>query len=160
MIVFDASTLILLSKIDLLQSVLYKYEGIIPETVKKEVEYKEGMDTRAITQHIEEGRLNLESDPDKKEISKICKDFPLGKGEAAALIIAKQNNYMIATDDGLAIKVCKIFNVRFITAIHFLVEADLKKDIAMTKLELLKKYGRYAARIIEDAEKRIMKGSI
>jgi len=158
LIVFDASTLILLSKIDLLKSVLYKYEGIIPETVKKEVEYKEGMDTRAIMQHLKEGRLKLEADPDKKEISNICKDFPLGKGEAATLIIAKKNNYMMATDDGLAIKVCKIFNVRFITAIHFLVEADLKKDIAIVKLEMLKKYGRYSTRIIEDTEKRIMKG--
>jgi predicted nucleic acid-binding protein len=158
LIIFDASTLILLSKIHLLQSVLDKYEGTIPETVKKEVEYKEGMDTRAIIQHIKESRLNLNADPEQKEINKICKDFPLGKGEAAALIIAKQNNYMVATDDGLAIKVCKIFNVRFITAIHFLIEAGLKKDIAMAKLELLKKYGRYSARIIEDAEKRIMKG--
>lgn len=158
MIILDASTLILLSKIDLLKPVLYKYEGIIPETVKKEVEYKEGMDTRAIIQLVKEGRLNLKADPDKKEINKICKDFPLGKGEAAALIIAKQNNYMMATDDGLAIKVCKIFNVRFITAIHFLIEADLKKDIAMVKLEMLKKYGRYSTRIIKDTEKRIMKG--
>jgi len=158
LIIFDASTLILLSKIDLLQLVLDKYEGTIPETVKKEVEYKEGMDTKAIIQYIREGRLNLKADPVKKETNKICKDFPLGRGEAAALIIAKQNNYVLATDDGLAIKVCKIFNIRFITAIHLLIEAGLKKEIAMTKLELLKKNGRYSAKIIEDAEKRIMKG--
>jgi len=158
LIIFDASTLILLSKIDLLESVLYKYKGIIPDSVKKEVEYKKGMDTRAIIQHLKEGRLNLKADPDKKEMTKLCKDFPLGKGESTALIIAKQNNYMMATDDGLAIRVCKIFNVRFITAIHFLVEADLEKDIAILKLEMLNKYGRYSARIIEDTEKRIMKG--
>jgi len=28
----------------------------------------------------------------------------------------------------------------------------------MTKIELLNKYGRYSVRIIEDAEKRIMRG--
>ena len=158
MIIFDASTLILLSKIDLIQSVLDQYKGAIPETVKKEIEYKDGMDTRAITQHIKEGNLDLKADPDRKGVDKLCKDFPLGKGEAAAFIIAKQNNWVLATDDGLAIKVCKIFTIRFITAIHFLIGADLKQDIALAKLELLKKHGRYSSRIIEDAEKRIMKG--
>ena len=158
MIVFDASTLILLSKIDLLQTVLGKYEGIIPETVKKEVEFKEGMDTKAIMQQIRDGRLELKEDPDINKIDKICQDFPLGKGEAAAFTIARQNNWELATDDGLAIKVCRIFDIRFITAIHFLIGAGLKEDIAMAKLELLNKYGRYGARIIEDAEKRIMKG--
>ena len=158
MIVFDASTLILLSKVDLLQKVLEKYEGTIPETVKKEVEFKEGMDTKAIVQQIRDGRLGLKEDPDIKEVDKICKDFPLGKGEAAAFTVARLNNWALATDDGLAIKVCKIFDIRFITAIHFLVGAGLKEDIAMTKLELLNKYGRYSTRIIEDAEKRIMRG--
>jgi predicted nucleic acid-binding protein len=158
LVIFDASTLILLSKIDLLQAVLEKYEGTIPETVKKEVEFKEGMDTRSIIQQVRDERLELKEDPDIKEIDKICQDFPLGKGEAAAFIIARQNNWALATDDGLAIKVCKIFDIRFITAIHFLIGAGLKEDIAMTKLELLNKYGRYSTRIIEDAEKRIMKG--
>jgi len=158
LVIFDASTLILLSKIDLLQTVFEKYDGIIPETVKKEVEFKEGMDTKAILQQIRDGRLEIKEHPDTKEINKICQDFPLGKGEAAAFIIARQNNCALATDDGLAIKVCKIFGIRFITAIHFLIGADLKEDIAMTKLELLNKYGRYSTRIIEDAEKRIMKG--
>ena len=158
MVIFDASTLILLSKIDLLQTVLEKYEGIIPETVKKEVGFKEGMDTKAIIQQINRGRLELKEDPESKEVDKIYQDFPLGKGEATAFTIARQNNWALASDDGLAIKVCKIFDIRFITAIHFLIGTGLKGDIAMTKLELLTKYGRYSARIIEDAQKRIMKG--
>jgi predicted nucleic acid-binding protein len=158
LVIFDASTLILLSKIDLIQSVLNKYEGAIPETVKKEVEHKDGIDTRAIAQQLRQGRLDLKKDPESRETDKICQDFPLGKGEAAAFTIARQNNWVLATDDGLAIKVCKIFNIRFITAIHFLIEAGLKQDIALTKLELLIKYGRYSAKIIEDAEKKIMKG--
>jgi len=66
LIIFDASTLILLSKIDLLQTVFDKYKGAIPETVKKEVEYKDGIDTRAIMQQTKEGRLDLKKDPDSK----------------------------------------------------------------------------------------------
>ncbi len=92
----------------MLQTILEKYEGSIPETIKKEVEFKEGMDTKAIMQHIRNSRLELKEDPDIKEVDKICKDFPLGKGEAAAFTFARQNNWALATDDGLAIKVCKI----------------------------------------------------
>ena len=158
MIIFDASTLILLAKIDLLQMVLNKYEGVIPEIVKKEVEYKEALDTKVIIQQIKEGRLIVNKDPDKNKMKKICKDFPLGRGEAAALIFANERESVLATDDGLAIKVCKIFNIKFITAIHFLIGTDLDKIRAKAKLDLLKKYGRYSARIIKDAEKRIMKG--
>jgi hypothetical protein len=54
--------------------------------------------------------------------------------------------------------VCKIFGIRFITAIHFLIDSGLGKDIILAKLDKLKYYGRYSAKIIEDAERRIMKG--
>lgn len=158
MIIFNASTLILLAKIDLLRMVLNKYKGVIPEIVKKEIEYKEALDTKVIIQQIKEERLIVNKDPDKNKMKKICKDFPLGRGEAAALIFANERESVLATDDGLAIKVCKIFNIKFITAIHFLIETDLDKTRANAKLDLLKKYGRYSARIIKDAEKRIMKG--
>jgi hypothetical protein len=38
------------------------------------------------------------------------------------------------------------------------MRVGIKKDIAMSKLEMLKKHGRYSTIIIEDTEKRIMKG--
>lgn len=158
MIVFDASTLILLAKIGILQLVLSRYDGVIPETVKKEVIYKNEIDTELIVQQIKNGNLIIEKDPNKDEIKQFLKDFPLGSGEVAALIIAKVKDAVLATDDGLAIKVCKIFGVKFATAIHFLIEADLDKLLAMAKLKLLKKYGRYSSDIMKDAEERIKKG--
>jgi predicted nucleic acid-binding protein len=156
LVIFDASTLILLAKIDLLQMVLNKYKGVIPEIVKEEVEYKEAIDTKVIIKQINDGRLIVNKNPDKNKIRKICKDFPLGKGEAAALVIANEKNDVLATDDGLAIKICKIFNVKFVTAIHFLIESGLDKSRALAKLDLLKKYGRYSIKITGDAEKRII----
>ena len=158
MIVFDASTLILLAKIDILQLVLHKYSGVIPEFVKEEIIYKNAMDTELIVQQIKDGNLAVDKNPGKDKMKHILKDFPLGRGEVAALIIAKEKDSVLATDDGLAIKVCKIFGVKFITAIHFLIEAGLDKSLAMAKLKLLKKYGRYSADIIKDAEERIRKG--
>jgi predicted nucleic acid-binding protein len=158
LIVFDASTLILLAKISILQLVLSKYGGVMPESVKEEIIYKKAMDTELIVQQIKDGNLALEKNPSKDKINRILKDFPLGRGEATAIIIAKEKGRVLATDDGLAIKVCKIFGVKFTTAIHFLVEAGLDKSIAGAKLKMLKKYGRYSADIIKDAEERIMKG--
>ncbi|MBM3707791.1 MAG: hypothetical protein FJW61_01830 [Actinobacteria bacterium] len=159
MIVFDASTLILLAKIGILKMVLSKYHGIIPESVKAEVTFKKEMDAELIIQQIKNKHLVVEINPDKDKIKKILKDFPLGSGEAAALIIANEKGILFATDDGLAIKVCKIFGIKFVTAIHFLIEAGLKKSLAMAKLKLLQKYGRYSAEIIKNAGERIMKGN-
>lgn len=158
MIVFDSSTLILLAKIDILQLVLNQYIGVIPEMVKEEVLYKETMDTKLIAQQIREGKLRLNKNLDKKKIKLICKDFSLAKGEAAALIIAMEGKYMFATDDGLAIKVCKMFNIKFAAAIHFLIGAGLDKRLALAKLDLLKKYGRYSIDILKDAKERIIGG--
>ncbi len=86
MIIFDSSTLILLAKVDILQLVLKQYIGVIPEIVKKEVLFKETMDSKVIKQFIGEGRIKLNKNPNKNVIEKVCKDFPLGKGEAAALV--------------------------------------------------------------------------
>lgn len=158
LIVFDTSTLILLAKIDILQLVLNQYSGIIPEIVKGEVIYKNEMDTKLIIQQIKDGNLAVEKNPSKDKMKHILKDFPLGRGEVAALIIAKEKDIVLATDDGLAIKVCKIFGVKFATAIHFLIGEGLDKSLTMAKLKLLKKYGRYSADIIKDAEERIRKG--
>ena len=156
MVVFDASTLILLAKIDILQLVLNQYTGVIPVIVKEEILYKEAIDTKLIIQQIKEGNLIVNKNPDKDKIKLILKDFPLGRGETAALIIAMGEDRVLATDDGMAIKVCKILNVKFVTAVHFLIEAGLDKSLALAKLQLLQKYGRYGAEIIKDAEKRII----
>jgi hypothetical protein len=55
LIIFDASTLILLEKIGLLQPVLNRFKRAVPEIIKKEVEYKDVMDIKVITQQIMKG---------------------------------------------------------------------------------------------------------
>lgn len=66
---------------------------------------------------------------------------------------------LIATDDSLAIKAAKIFNVSFLTAIHFLVQlrtqGKIDSEESLIKLKLLSHYGRYQAFIIQDAERRL-----
>ena len=50
-------------------------------------------------------------------------------------------------------------NVRFITAIHFVIEAKeigiINKEIALEKMKRLARFGRYRAEIVENAIKRI-----
>lgn len=75
------------------------------------------MDTKIIVQQIKNGNIIVEKNPVKDTMQKILNDFPLGRGEVAALIIAKERNLLLATDDGLAIKVCKIFGIKFATSI-------------------------------------------
>ncbi len=136
MIVFDTSTLILLAKIDILPLVLKRYKGIIPQEVKKAL-HKDTIDAKLISQQIKDGKLILSKNPDTKKVKLIYKEFTLGKGEAAALMVAKEENRLFAVDDGLAIKVCKIFNIKLVTAIHFLIGAGLDKKLTMAKLDLL-----------------------
>jgi predicted nucleic acid-binding protein len=159
MIIFDTSTLILLAKIQLLRQTLERFKIQIPKIVEEEAVRKDTMDAKLIRQLINEGKLIVRQNPPEKELHSIIKDFPIDTAEVAALLIAKKINATLATDDGVTIKVCKILNVRFITAIHVVIKAKedrmINKEIALAKLEMLAKYGRYSVEIIENAIRRI-----
>jgi len=158
MIIFDASTLILLAKIDILKTTLSQHKGAMTECVKEEINHKNDFDTKQINEQIIKSRILVFKNPQQQKINKILNDFPLGKGEASTLILAKENEAVIATDDGLAIKVSKILEVKFVTAIHFLIGLNLDKPVSLAKLELLQEYGRYSIKIINDAKERINRG--
>lgn len=94
--------------------------------------------------------------------NKIIKDFNINKGEAETLAIAKNKNLGIATDDRPTIKACKILDIKFATAIHFLIKlyekGKLTKDMALEKLKNLENYGRYKEEILVNARKEIEGG--
>lgn len=160
MIVFDSSTLILLAKVELLDTFLrdYKEKIIIPKAVEEESTIKETFDGLLIKKRIEEKRIEVRN-IDKRKGEDIKKDFKLGKGEAEAIILAEQENSLLATDDRNAILVCKIRNIQFTTAIDFIIRASEKKIIekkeAKRKIDQLEKLGRYKKEIINDAREKI-----
>jgi hypothetical protein len=162
-IVFDASTLILLAKIELLREVTKEVKIIIPEEVKTECFLKESLDAILISTLIKEKKIEVKKVGDREAIRKIRRDFRIEGGEAEVIWLAKKLNYPIAVDDGLAIKACKVIGLRFLTAIHFLLDfasrERLEFPMAMAKLEKLTTYGRYSRRIIEDATKRLKGGN-
>jgi predicted DNA-binding protein (UPF0278 family) len=162
-IVFDASTLILLAKIELLREVTKEVKIIIPEEVKTECFLKESLDAILISTLIKEKKIEVKKVGDREALRKIRRDFRIEGGEAEVIWLAKKLNYPIAVDDGLAIKACKVIGLRFLTAIHFLLDfasrERLEFPMAMAKLEKLTTYGRYSRRIIEDATKRLKGGN-
>lgn len=163
MVVFDASTLILLAKVDLLEDVAKEYEIVVTPVVEQESTLPDTPDAKLIARLIGEDRIKVkdvaEGSPD---IKRIQKDFNLAPGEASSLWLARRLGVVIATDDGPAIKAAKVLGVGFATAIHFIIRCyetgEVSKRLALAKLEKLEKVGRYSLRIIEDAKRRIMGG--
>ncbi len=159
MLVFDASTLILLAKIELLGDLSREINVTIPKVVEEEATAKkDSFDAKMIQSLIEEGKIRVE--PVKKDgpVEELMRDFNMDEGEAAVLMLSeKKDADLIATDDGQLIKAAKVTGIPFATSISFLIRAEEKgivdKDIALEKLRKLEEFGWYKARIIGDVNK-------
>jgi predicted nucleic acid-binding protein len=165
MIVFDASTLILLAKIDMLDVFVSNFPGrvLIPEKVQSEACIKGREETLIIKTLIGDGTIAVVKIKDRKQREKIMDDFSIDQGEADALLLALQEKAVfIATDDRNAIRACKALKIDFITAIAVLVRAFekglIEKDETLAKLTKLESIARYRSVIIEDARQRIEGG--
>jgi predicted nucleic acid-binding protein len=161
-IVFDASTLILLAKIDLLRIVAECYGLIIPEEVRAEALAADSPDAMTIRYLLDNSLIRTMSVKNRRYYDKFVTDFRIHAGEAEALCLALELSTPLAVDDGPAIKACKIMGLKFITAIHFVINCAqtgaINQAVAMEKLKKLSVVGRYRLQIIQDAEKRISGG--
>jgi predicted nucleic acid-binding protein len=161
-IVFDSSTLILLAKIEILNTISEDIQVIIPEMVRSECTGKDLFDAKLISSLIKNGKIKVASVTKKESVEKLCRDFKIHIGEAEAFALALKKNLPLAVDDLPSIKACKILNHKFTTAIHFLINVTengkIKEDMAFVKLEKLSSYGRYSKRILQDAIKRLKGG--
>lgn len=160
MIIFDASTLILLAKIEILKKIAQMHEISISREVEREATCRpELLDAKIIIELIKTGEIKVIKIKNSVLLKRLGEDFAIAKGEASVLLLAHQRQAVLATDDGQTIKACKVLGVKFVTAIHFLLSVYYKKkinrELALLKLERLKNLGRYNARIISDAINRI-----
>lgn len=158
LIVSDSSTLILLAKTNLLKSVyLYFNKMLITEAVFKETvehgksENKE--DAFIIEKEVNENRINVEKIKDKKILNNILINFKCNLGEAEAITLAINKKSKLFTDDLEAIKVCKVYDVEFITALAFLIkllhDSKIDKEMAIMKFEGLSKFGYYSKEMLK-----------
>ena len=165
MVVFDASTLILLARTEVLEVLILNFPGqvLIPEKVKEEVLMKDGTEMLQVAALIEGGQISVLRVSDRKLLQKLVEDFNIDLGEAEAITLALQKRgAMVATDDRNAIRACKLLKIDFITAIAILIRAAEKKlfsrSEALLKLDKLASVGRYKKSIIADARRQIKGG--
>jgi predicted nucleic acid-binding protein len=166
MLVFDASTLILLAKIEILESFALNFPGevVIPLGVKEEACLKEAEETPLIENLLRDDTIRVLKVKDNKIVKRLMSDFHINGGEAEAVSLALQEKAsIVATDDRNAIRACKMLKIDFITAIAILIRTFekklLDKDEAVIKLQKLEVFGRYSRAIMEDARERIAGGA-
>jgi predicted nucleic acid-binding protein len=165
-IIFDASTLILLAKIDILETFALNFpeELVIPSGVKEEACRKEVEETPLIKNLLRRNTIRVLKVKDSKIVKRLMDDFHINGGEAEAVSLALQEKALIvATDDRNAIRACKMLKIDFTTAIAILIRTFEKnlidRDEAMIKLQKLEVIARYSRAIMVDARERIEGGA-
>jgi predicted nucleic acid-binding protein len=163
MIIFDASTLILVTKIDLLDPFLgsLSMRTAIPVVVHRECcQSKKTLDALMIQKAVDESRIEVTAVRDRNGAKKVREDFSLGAGEAEAIVLARQcGARLVGIDDKNGINACKLLRIPFTTAAGILLACRernlIGKSEALERLELLAKWGRYKSSIVDDARTRL-----
>ena len=163
MIVFDASTLILIAKVELLD--LFLASVSLPVAIPAEVEKeccgsKKALDAVIIQKALDELRIKSVVVKNRRLVAKLQADFSLGRGEAEAIALAlSEKAKVVGIDDKNGINACKLLGVAFTTAVGILIRSRekglLEETDALEKLSSLAKHGRYKDSIIEDARRRL-----
>jgi predicted nucleic acid-binding protein len=162
MFVFDASTLILIAKIELLDLFLGSISMVVavPRAVERECcGGKKTLDGLIIRKAMDEDRIHVLS-AESRLAGQLQQDFSLGRGEAEAIVLAvREKARMIGMDDKNGINACKLLGVQFTTAVGILLRSREKGLIdsaeALHRLSALAKHGRYRKAIVEDARLRL-----
>jgi predicted nucleic acid-binding protein len=156
----DASTAILLAKIDLLRRVCALGEVGMAETAYREATVKDVDDARLIRQLEAEG--SIRRSPRSPAAEQLRRDFRLDAGEAETIALARERGGICGTDDGPAVRCCRVLGLPFTSAIALLavlVEAGhVAPELGMELLSKLERFGRYDPRILEDVARRIRSG--
>jgi predicted nucleic acid-binding protein len=162
-IVFDASTLILLAKCELLELFLCATgaENLIPPEVENEsCEAKRSLDALLIRGLIELGKIKVVPLKDPVVSERLQRDLTLGRGEADAIALALEARAdLVATDDWSAIRACKLAKIPFTSAPAILVrmreKGVLERDAALGRLLVLEREGRYKKRILAAVRRQL-----
>lgn len=156
--ILDSSTAILLAKVQLLGIAAERFNIFFSEAVKEETTNKDTFDSKLIIKLINENKIKVVK-ANQSNVNKLIEDFNIEKGEAESIELASAKKCILATDDGPSIKACRILGIKFATAIHFLIsfyeKKRVDKEIALEKLRLLERYGRYGYDILKDAKNMI-----
>lgn len=163
MFIFDSSTLILTTKIELLPQFLNNIgmDVSIPKAVEEECcGANKTLDALIIRKALDDEKIQVHKVRNAKTVAKLIEDFNMGRGEAEAIALAlEQKALIVGIDDKCGIDACKLLGLPFTTAIGLLIRSRQKDlidlDDARARLSALARYGRYRKSILEDALKRL-----
>jgi predicted nucleic acid-binding protein len=163
MFILDASTLILLTRAELLAPFLAsaKLQVAIPEEVARECcSAKRTLDSLMIQKALDESRIRVIAVKNRKLVAKLQSDFSLGQGEAEAIALSlKEGARILGIDDKNGINACKLLGISFTTAMGILLRSReknlLDRSASLAALAALAKFGRYKGSIIEDARRKL-----
>jgi hypothetical protein len=165
MLIFDSSTLILIAKVELLDTFLKDIgmEIAIPKAVEDECcGGKKTLDALFIRKALDESRIKVKSVRNRKLVAKLEEDFTLGRGESEAIALAlEEKALLVGVDDKNGMNACKLAGIPFTTAVGILVRSCEKGLIgrgeALLKLSALATFGWYGNAILEDAKLELEK---
>ena len=149
MLVSNSSTIILIAKATLLSKFLDSVKNVtITKVIHDEIIKKDSFENLSIKKEIEKGRIKVEIVDDRLYLTTL-KHFKLDEGEASAFALLQERKYNgILTDDKELIKLCKIEDIKFTSAMAVVVKLFKKRIInkteALEKIEKLQGYGRYS----------------
>lgn len=155
-IIADSSSLILLTKCRLIETVCELFELVVPSAVVLEVlpgkVIKNYPDAATISELISNGSITVENTGSDE----LPLPLSIHQGEKDALLLAmRYKGAVLATDDGKAIKAARFLKVPFIITPRIVTELFRIHKISLQKarnsIEHLGKIGRYSPEILADA---------
>lgn len=160
-IISDTSPLILFAKLDLLDILCRRFRVKIPQEVSLEATFHKNLpDARIIQGLIDTKRIEIKKISSTR-ITAFEKEWGLGKGESAVILLALAQQSVIVTDDYSAMRVAKIFQCSFVTTPVLIVEMChqniLSVDLAEAKLDALKDYAWISSEILDSVKSSLTK---
>lgn len=149
-IIGDASSLILLAKVDLLETFASRNKIIIPELVYKEVikgKDRGRSDGFLVERLVSEKKLLVKLSK-KAAKSRIESMYGLRGGELEVIALALDENHDVLTDDKRCMNVAKALNIYFITSLDVIISMRKKgvigREKALECLADMEEYGWYS----------------
>ena len=160
LVISDASSLILLNKIGLINELTKLMLIKIPEEIKKEAvdKGKEGgyKDAFEIEDLINKNIIEVKKVKNYENVNKLMKDYNIGRGESEAIQLFKEMKAnLLATDDRDAINTCNLLGIPASGSLSFVINCFSKKIISKKEgeemINKLSIFGRYSSDIINKA---------
>lgn len=160
-IIADATALILLAKVTVLEKFVDCYQVITSRRVYEEVvigKEKGRRDSILVERLLQENKLNL-SKPIKSIKKKVEKLFNLKAGELEVVSLAYKTKHTILSDDKKCLNTAKGLGINFITSLDIIVtlyrKSIITKEKAIECIDELEEYGWYSKDLIKNYKEAI-----